>query len=215
MMKLMNLDIRRMAHDTFRIAGTKVIYIDPFQFKEHDQADILLLTHDHFDHCSPEDFQKVQTPETTIVASVRCKENLKSIKSKAIHFLEPGQEITVDGVEIEAVAAYNINKFSEPGKPFHPQGGGGCGYVIQMDGTRVYHSGDTDFISEMSAVRCDIALLPVSGTYVMTAEEAAEAARAVKPKIAVPMHYGAIVGTRADAEKFKSLVKNCQVEILG
>lgn len=213
-MKLINLDIRRIAHDTFRIAGTKVIYIDPFQVKDRDQADILLLSHEHFDHMSPEDFDKVLTPETTIVASVRCKEGLKNVKAKSIHFLEPGQKTTVDGIEIEAIAAYNINKFREPGQTFHPQGGGGCGFVIQMDGAKVYHAGDTDCIPEMSSVRCDIALLPVSGTYVMTPEEAVEAARAVNPKIAVPMHYGAIVGTQADAEKFKSLVKNCQVEIL-
>ncbi len=213
-MKLMNLDIRRMAHDTFRIAGTKVIYVDPFQVKDRDQAEILLLTHEHFDHFSPEDFEKVLTPQTIIVASVRCKDQLKNVKSKAIHFLEPGQKTAVDGVEIEAVAAYNINKFSEPGKSFHPQGGGGCGFVIQMNGVRVYHAGDTDCIPEMSSIRCDIALLPVSGTYVMTAEEAVEAARATHPKIAIPMHYSAIVGTLADAEKFKSLVKNCQVEIL-
>ena len=213
-MKLMNLEVRRLAHDTFRIAGTKVIYIDPFQVKERDQAEILLLTHEHFDHFSPEDFEKVLTPQTTVVASMRCKDGLKNVKAKTIHLVEPGEKTTVNGVEIEAVAAYNINKFSEPGKPFHPQGGGGCGFVIQLDGAKVYHAGDTDCIPEMSSIRCDIALLPVSGTYVMTAHEAAEAARALNPKIAIPMHYGAIVGTQADAEKFKSLVKNCQVEII-
>lgn len=213
-MKLMNLDIRRIAHDAFRIAGTQVIYIDPFQVKDRDQAEILLLTHEHFDHLSPEDFEKVRTPQTIIVASVRCKDGLKNVNAKAIHFVEPGKKVTVDGIEIEAVAAYNTNKFREPGQVFHPQGGGGCGYVIQMNGTKVYHAGDTDYIPEMSSIRCDIALLPVSGTYVMTAEEAAEAVRAINPKIAIPMHYGAIVGAEADAEKFKSLVKNCQVEIL-
>jgi L-ascorbate metabolism protein UlaG (beta-lactamase superfamily) len=88
------------------------------------------------------------------------------------------------------------------------------GFVILMDGTRVYHTGDSDFIPEMRSIQCDIALLPVSGTYVMTAEEAAEAAAAIKPRIAIPMHYGAIVGSEADAQKFKSLAKNCQVEIV-
>jgi L-ascorbate metabolism protein UlaG (beta-lactamase superfamily) len=213
-MKLMNLDIRLIAHDTFRIAGPKVIYIDPFKMTEREPADILLFSHEHFDHFNPEDFEKVLSPETTIVASVLCKDGLKNVKSKATHFIEPGQKTSVDGVEIEAVPAYNINKFREPGQAFHPKGAGGCGFVLQMNGTKVYHAGDTDCIPEMSSIQCDIALLPVSGTYVMTADEAAEATRAIKPKLAIPMHYGAIVGSSADAEKFKSLVKNCQVEIL-
>ncbi|MGH9434228.1 MAG: MBL fold metallo-hydrolase [Terriglobia bacterium] len=186
-MRLMNLDIRRIAHDTFRIAGSKVVYIDPFKVTDRDPAEILLFTHEHFDHFNPEDFEKVHTPQTTIVASVRCKDGLKNIKAKATHFLDPGQKTTVDGVEIEAVPAYNINKFREPGQPFHPKGGGGCGYVIQMNGTKVYHAGDTDCIPEMSSIHCDIALLPVSGTYVMTSDEAAEAARAINPKIDLPI----------------------------
>jgi len=117
-------------------------------------------------------------------------------------------------VVIEAVPAYNLNKFREPGTVFHPRAEKRLGFIAALDGTRVYFAGDTDFIPEMKSIKCDIALLPVSGTYVMTAEEAAEAAKAINPKIAVPMHYGAIVGSEADAKKFKSLVKNCQVEIL-
>jgi L-ascorbate metabolism protein UlaG (beta-lactamase superfamily) len=133
---------------------------------------------------------------------------------KATKFLEPGDQCSVEKVEIEAVPAYNLNKFREPGQVFHPQKDKKLGFVFQMDGTRVYFAGDTDVIPEMKSIRCDIALLPVSGTYVMTAEEAAEAVAEIKPKIAVPMHYGAIVGSDSDAQKFKSLVKNCQVEII-
>ncbi len=117
-------------------------------------------------------------------------------------------------MEIEAHPAYNVNKFREPGHPFHPQGEKRLGFVITMDGTRVYYAGDTDFIPEMKDIAVDIALLPVSGTYVMTPEEAAEAALAIHPKIAVPMHYAAIVGSDADATKFKNLVNHCQVEII-
>jgi L-ascorbate metabolism protein UlaG (beta-lactamase superfamily) len=120
----------------------------------------------------------------------------------------------VGNVQIEAVPAYNVNKFREPGKAFHPKGESRLGFVVEMDGTTVYHAADSDLIPEMQHIKCDIALLPVSGTYVMTAEEAAQAVAAIKPKIAVPMHYGAIVGSSSDAEKFKSLVKDCQVEIL-
>ena len=213
-MKLLNLDFTRIAHDTFKVMGSKVIYTDPFKVIHDDHADIVLLSHDHFDHLSVDDLNKVCSPETIIVASPACKAGLQKVKAKGKHFIEPGMNLKVGEVAIEAVPAYNVNKFREPGKPFHPKDAKGVGYVFEMDGTRVYHAGDTDFIPEMKSIRCDIALLPVSGTYVMTVEEAAKAAQTINPKIAVPMHYAAIVGTDDDAKKFKSLVTNCEVQIV-
>jgi L-ascorbate metabolism protein UlaG (beta-lactamase superfamily) len=213
-MKLLNLEFTRIAHDTFRVAGSKVIYTDPFKVSKQDRADIVLLSHEHFDHLSLDDLNKVCTPETTIVASLSCKGGLQKVKAKEKHFIEPGMKQNVGQVGIEAVPAYNLNKFREPGKPFHPKDAMGVGFVIQMDGTRVYYAGDTDFIPEMKSIQCDIALLPVSGTYVMTVEEAAKAAQTINPKIAVPMHYAAIVGTEDDAKKFKSMVTNCEVQIV-
>jgi L-ascorbate metabolism protein UlaG (beta-lactamase superfamily) len=213
-MKLFNLDFTRLAHDTFRIAGSKIVYTDPFKLTKRDSADIVLLSHEHFDHLSSDDLEKVISSGTTLVASPLCRDGLKKVKVKEVKFLEPGGKCTVGQVEIEAVPAYNVNKFREPGQVFHPKGGKGLGFVFQMDGTRVYFAGDTDFIPEMRTIKCDVALLPVSGTYVMTAEEAAEAAAAINPQIAVPMHYAAIVGSEAEAKKFKSLVKNCRVEII-
>ncbi|HET9177304.1 MAG TPA: MBL fold metallo-hydrolase [Terriglobia bacterium] len=213
-MKLLNLDFTRIAHDTFRVTGSKVIFTDPFKVSKLDQADIILLSHDHFDHLSLDDLNKVCTPESIIVASPSCEAGLKQVKAKEMHFIEPGQELNVDRVAIEAVPAYNINKFREPGKLFHPKDAKGVGFVFEMDGTRVYYAGDTDFIPEMKSIRCDIALLPVSGTYVMTADEAAKAAQTINPRIAVPMHYAAIVGTEEDALKFKSAVTNCEVQIV-
>lgn len=214
MAKLLNLEFTRIAHDTFRIAGSKVIYTDPFKVTKNDEADIVLLSHEHFDHLSLEDLNKVIYPGTTIVASTLCKEGLRRVKVKDIRYLDRGGKHSVTKVEIDAVAAYNVNKFREPGKPFHPKDIQGLGFIIKMDGITVYYAGDTDHIPEMKSYKCDIAMLPVSGTYVMTAEEAAAAAADINPKIAVPMHYGAIVGTDADAQKFRSLVKNCQVEIV-
>jgi L-ascorbate metabolism protein UlaG (beta-lactamase superfamily) len=213
-MKLLNLEITRIAHDTFRVAGSKVIYTDPFKVAQEDQADIVLVSHDHFDHLSLDDINKICTPETIIVASPLCKGGLQKVKVKGKHFIEPGMKLNVGEVAIEAVAAYNVNKFREPGKVFHPKDMKGLGFVFEMDGTRVYHAGDTDFIPEMKSIRCDIALLPVSGTYVMTAEEAAKGAQTINPKIAVPMHYGTIVGNDDDALKFKSLVTSCEVQIV-
>jgi len=213
-MKLLNLDFSRIAHDTFRIQGSKVIYTDPFKVTKEDEADIVLVSHEHFDHLSLEDLQKVTSSKTTIVASLSCKSGLKKVKAKEAKFLEPGGKLSIGKVEIEVVPAYNLNKFRAPGQVFHPKEDKKLGFVFQMDGTRVYFAGDTDFIPEMKSIQCDIALLPVSGTYVMTAEEAAEAAEAIKAKTVVPMHYAAIVGSDSDAQKFKSLVKNCQVEII-
>jgi L-ascorbate metabolism protein UlaG (beta-lactamase superfamily) len=214
MAKLLNLEITRIAHDTFKIAGSKVIYTDPYQVTKPDEADIVLLSHEHYDHLSLEDLKKVIFPGTTIVASHLCKEALKDVKVKDKFFLDPGGKHTVGKVEIEAVPAYNINKFREPGHPFHPKEAKGLGFIIKMDGTSVYYAGDTDHIPEMKSFKCDIALLPVSGTYVMTAEEAAAAAADIQPAIAVPMHYASIVGSQTDAQRFKSLVKNCRVEIV-
>ena len=213
-MKLLNLDFTRISHDTFKIKGSKVIYTDPYKVAKHDEADIVLLSHEHFDHLSMEDLSKVTFPGTVIVASPLCKDGLKTIRVKETHFLKTGEKCAVGKVEIEAVPAYNLNKFREPGKPFHPKSENYLGFVITLDGTRVYFAGDTDCIPEMQNIKCDIALLPVSGTYVMTVEEAVQAAQAIHPRIVVPMHYGAIVGSDADAAKFKSLVKDCQVEII-
>jgi L-ascorbate metabolism protein UlaG (beta-lactamase superfamily) len=213
-MKLLNLEFTRIAHDTFKVAGSKVIYTDPFKVSQEDKAEIVLLSHDHFDHLSLDDLNKVCSSETIIVASSQCKTGLQKVKAKEKHFIEPGMNLKVGEIAIEAVPAYNVNKFREPGKPFHPKDAKGVGFVFEMDGTRVYYAGDTDFIPEMKSIQCDIALLPVSGTYVMTVEEAAKAAQTINPKIAVPMHYAAIVGTEDDAKKFKSLVTNCEVQIV-
>jgi len=119
-----------------------------------------------------------------------------------------GTAIDADGVKIEVVPAYNV------GKQFHPKGNDWVGYIIDAKGKRIYHAGDSDFIPEMKSIKADIILLPIGGTYTMTPEEAAEAANTINPSIlAVPIHFGEIVGTKADAEKFKALCK-CDVKIL-
>jgi len=214
-MKLLNLEFTRIAHDTFKIKGSKVIYTDPFKVMNRDEADIVLLSHEHFDHLSLDDLHKVIYPGTTIVASPLCRDGLKTVKVKETRFLDPGGKITVGKVEIEAVPAYNVNKFSRAGKKhFIRKRTRAWDLYSPWMVRRVYYAGDTDFIPEMKNIAVDIALLPVSGTYVMTAEEAAQAALAIHPKIAVPMHYAAIVGSETDATRFKSLVKHCQVEIV-
>lgn len=195
-------DIVWLGHDTFKLSGEKVVYIDPYELTVTDKADIVLITHSHSDHCSPADIERISGPDTQFVAPAECKAKLKG---RSLRTVRPGDALAVDGVKIEAVAAYNLTKFRSPGHPYHPQGDGKVGFIVTLNGRRIYHAGDTDLIPEMKEIVCDIALIPVSGTYVMTAEEGAQAADLIKPKVAIPMHYGAIVGSESDADTFKRL----------
>jgi len=191
-----------LGHDGFRIDAEKTIYFDPYEIAAGKMADIILITHEHFDHCSPDDVAKIQQPETVIVTE---KNSAKKL-SGDVRVVSPGDSLTVDGVKIEAVPAYNVNK------NFHPKANNWLGFIVEIEGVRVYHAGDTDFIPEMQSFKTDIALLPVSGTYVMTADEAVEAALAIQPRIVIPMHYGSIVGGEQDAVQFKNaLSKKFQV----
>ncbi len=202
-----------LGHDGFRIQDGQVVYIDPYQIEGGPKADIVLVSHEHSDHCSLDDLKKIVGPNTTIVAHAQSKSELSKLKVKEVKVMKPGDKINLGDIGIEAVPAYNVNKFREPGKVFHPKEDGKLGYVLTVKGFRIYHAGDTDHIPEMKNIRADIALLPVSGTYVMTAQEAAEAVAAINPKVVIPMHYGAIVGSRKDAETLQTLVK-CEVKIL-
>jgi L-ascorbate metabolism protein UlaG (beta-lactamase superfamily) len=193
----MTANIHWLGHDTFRIEGEQLIYTDPFNIKKKDKADIILITHEHRDHCSPEDVKKVQGPDTVIVTPADCAAKLQG----NIKVVKSGDKIEIKGMTIEAVPSYNTNK------QFHTKDRGWVGYVFTVKGQRIYLAGDTDYIPEMKNIRTDIALLPVSGTYVMTALEAAQAALDIKPKVAIPMHYGSIVGTKDDALKFAEKLK--------
>lgn len=200
---IQGVDIEWLGHDSFKISyGGKSIYIDPFKVSS-GSADLILVTHEHFDHCDAASVNELSSEGTVVVAPSGCRSKLARIIT-----ISAGEKKTLNEISIEAVPAYNTNK------PYHPKGLG-VGYVIAIGGKHVYHAGDTDRISEMKSLKnIDIALLPVSGTYVMTAEEAAAAVNDdIKPRSAIPMHYGSIVGSRADAERFKKLCK-CEVVIM-
>jgi len=208
--KQMVSNIHWLGHDSFRLeADGLVIYIDPWKIEGGPKADLILITHDHADHCSPSDVAKVLKGDSVIVTVGAASSKLSGSKE----IIRPGDNVTVKGVPISAVPAYNVNKFRSPGVPFHPREAGYVGFVVTLGGVRIYHAGDTDHIPEMGAVRADIALLPVSGIYVMTAEEAVEAAAEIKPQIAIPMHVGRGIGSLADAERFKDKA-SVQVQIL-
>src|SRR3954454_2358264 len=193
-----------LGHSGFRVAvGRQLVYIDPYRVAaDAPKADLILITHGHYDHYSPQDVERLTTTRTELIAPPAVAEMLNG----RVHSISPGEEIepeSVRGVAVRALAAYNTSKRRSDGRVFHPREGGWVGYDVNVRGERLYHAGDTDVIPEMDAVHgVDVALLPVSGTYVMTASEAAEAARRIQPRVAVPMHWGENLGTRADAEAF-------------
>lgn len=195
--------LRWLGHDSFLLDGPPMIYFDPWRLPEGlPEAGIVFVSHEHGDHCSPEDVRKVSGPNTVIVANQTAAPKLEG----DVRVMRPGERLSIGAVGVEAVPAYNIDKFRSPGVPFHPRPAQHNGYVLSLGGERIYFAGDTDNIPEMAGIDCDVALLPVSGKYVMTAEEAAAAAKAIQPLVAVPMHYGAgVVGTVSDAERFKEL----------
>jgi len=193
--------IEHLGHAAFRLSdGDKVVYVDPYEIEgKPGDATAVLVTHEHFDHCSAEDVAKVAGAETAILAPADCRSKLDGI-GKEFVAVERGGEYDAGGVSVRAVAAYNTNK------QFHPKAAGGVGYIVTLGGETVYHAGDTDVIPEMDGLAPDVALLPVGGTYTMTAEEAAEAYKLLGAKRAVPMHFGSVAGSQADADRFMKLI---------
>lgn len=194
-------EVKVLTHSSIKITGRSVIYFDPFEVQEesHD-ADLILVTHEHHDHFSPEDIKKVVNADTWMVMpeSMRgCGEKTGTIKCRYVH---PGGMIEAKGIMINAVPAYNRLK------PFHTRGKGYVGYVVTMDDVRYYVAGDTDMTPENQDIRCDVALIPVGGKYTMDCREAAKLVNRMKPKLAIPTHYGTVVGSREDGKRFAELV---------
>ena len=203
--EVMTDNIKVFAQNSIRITmGNKKIYIDPFQMKESPKdADFIFITHEHSDHYSPEDMKKVAGNNTTLILP----ESMQGKKAEAskivarIETVKPSETKTVDGLEFTTVPAYNVNK------QFHPKSNGWVGYILNVNGTKIYIAGDMDATDEAKAVKCDVALVPVGGTYTMTATEAADLINIIQPKVAIPVHYGSVVGSAADANTFKEKVK--------
>ncbi len=207
-----NLKISLIKHDAIKITnGDKNIYFDAFRLLETKKdADVIFITHDHFDHFSIEDIEKISKAGTVIVypqtIENKVKIGLDTLQDIEFYPIIIGKEFFLENINLKfmAIPAYNINKFRAPNVPYHPRESGYVGYVVNWEGVRFYVAGDTDFIQEMRLLEnmVDIAFLPISGKYVMTIEEAIEAALAIKPKIVVPMHYGEIVGDKDMGKKF-------------
>ena len=196
-------NIEVLYHSSIRISKNKVIYIDPFKIdKNYNDADIVFITHDHFDHYSEEDIDKVINENTTIIIPEELLTKLlrKGINKNAIITVEPNEKYMVQGIKFETIPTYNTNK------TFHPKENDWVGYIITLDGIRYYIAGDTDITEENRKVKCDVAFVPVGGTYTMDFKEAAQLINEIQPKIAVPTHYGSVVGTKQDATDFIKLL---------
>ena len=201
--------IEVLCHSCIKISKEKIIYIDPFKIdKSYNDADIILITHDHYDHYSEVDIDKVRKKDTEIVIPESLLQQVirMGFDKDLIITVEPNEEETIQGIKIETVHAYNINK------NFHPKENKWVGYIIELDGIKYYIAGDTDITDENRKVKCDVAFVPVGGTYTMDYKEAANFVNEIKPKIAVPIHYGCIVGSKQNAIDFVKLLNS---DILG
>ena len=201
----MTENIEVITHSSICIRSIpQTVYIDPFDIKEdrHD-ADFVMITHDHYDHFSPVDIARVCTKETVLIVPEKMSAKARGISGmvKRIETVEPGKEYVIDSLRFSTVSAYNIMK------PFHPKSARWVGYIIQAGEKRIYIAGDTDATKEAGEVRCDVALVPVGGTYTMDARKAAELINKIRPETAIPVHYGSIAGSRSDGEEFAKHVE--------
>ena len=191
--------IEVLCHASIRIEGEKVIYFDPFKIdKNYNDADFIFITHDHYDHYSEEDIDKVKKKDTIIIAPTQLLTKIlkKGFEKNCILMVEPNKQYEVKGIKFETIPAYNINK------KFHPKENEWVGYIIELNGMRYYIAGDTDITEENKKAKCDVAFVPVGGTFTMNSKEAAMLINQIKPQVAVPIHYGSIVGTKQDATDF-------------
>lgn len=218
-MQIGSIELNWLGHSGFFIKNSKKVYIDPYNIKdESEKADLILLTHSHYDHCSVADLKKIIQDGTKVFMTADCQSKIVRFDvSVKMELVEPGQELDFNGIKIMVLPAYNVDK------NFHPREEGWVGYLIKMNDILIYHAGDTDKIAEMQKLtghkkedKKFIALLPVGGRFTMTAEEAAEAASLIKPDLAIPMHYGSVVGSEDDAREFVEFCeeKGIRAEVL-
>ncbi len=203
-------NIKWIGHASFILEdkeGNNLCFLDPFEIGSvHDKADVIFITHAHFDHCSQDDVKRILTPDTIIISAPNCVDKFP-IQTKQLRIAEPNITLEVRGLVVRTIPAYNI----KPGRlKYHPKENEWLGYIININGKKIYHAGDTDFVDEIRELgRIDVAMLPIGGTYTMDVDEAIEAANVIKAKVTVPMHYRRLLGANAkEAErKFKDGVE--------
>lgn len=214
-----NVGITWLGHDFFQIkSGGTIIYIDPYELQREDLpvGDLIITSHEHYDHCDVDAISELSDDHTILIGPKICQDKLQNdvpVK-KDVKELNPYDNLTIQNVRLTAIPAYNVHRFRSPGNPYHPEESGHIGTILDIEGTTIYHAGDTDKIPDMDSIHPDIALIPVSGTYVMDVEEAVEAAKVLDPKVIIPMHLGRGIGKLSFAEEFQSRLPGIRVELL-
>jgi L-ascorbate metabolism protein UlaG (beta-lactamase superfamily) len=214
-----DIKITWLGHDSFLIeAKGQKIYLDPYEIHVDTlpKADVVITTHEHGDHCNPDSINHIATDKTTLIGPDITLPilNDKVARKKEVKPLNPNGAFELDGISYSAIPAYNTHRFRSPGHPFHPKESGHIGPILNIDGTTIYHSGDTDKIPEMDGLKPTIALVPVSGTYVMDATECAQAVKAIQPEIAIPMHVGRGIGDLNARDQLKAALPDYHIEVL-
>ena len=196
-MNISNIEINTQS--SIKLTLDKIIYFDPYKIEDnkHD-ADIIFITHNHYDHMDINSINKIKNENTIIIAPQTMKDTIDKIEFKDYIYLNPNENIDIDNINIKTIPAYNIEK------SFHPRKNNWLGYIVTFNNISYYIAGDTDKTKESESVKCDIALIPIGGYYTMDVEEATELIKIIKPKIVIPTHYGSIVGNIDAGKKLRN-----------
>lgn len=205
--QIAGLELERMGHSAFRIeSGAYRVYIDVFAgvlSGDEPAGDLIASTHAHWDHFDPDEMTALAAADATALVHESC--DTADLDVEDIRSVSAGESVDIEDVSVTAVPAHNLVRMREPGEPFHPQGEG-VGYIFEIDGTTVYHTGDTEPLDHMADIDVDVMLLPIGGAYVMSLDDAYWALHLVQPDVAMPMHYGHIDDSKADASGFEEMV---------
>lgn len=202
-----NIEINTQS--SIRLGFDKVIYFDPYKIQndKHD-ADIIFITHNHYDHMDSESIERVKNYNTVVVAPKSMEDIISKIEFSNYIYLEPFDETNIDNINIKTIPAYNNEK------QFHPRANNWLGYIVTIDNTTYYIAGDTDVTEETNNVKCDIAFIPIGGHFTMDVEEATELIKRINPKIVIPIHYGTIIGKPTYGKVLKENLSNTDIEVI-
>ena len=206
-MDISNIEINTQS--SIKLVLDKTIYFDPYKIeKDTHDADLIFITHDHYDHMDSKSIEKVKNENTIIVAPKSMEKDIKKIEFKDYIFLNPNEELNIDNLNIKTIEAYNNHK------PFHPKKNNWLGYIVTYNNISYYIAGDTDKTIENEKVKCDVAFLPIGGYFTMDAKDAADLIRIINPKVVIPIHYGSIVGNKNDGKKLKEFLSDASIEVV-